>query len=383
METVICGRRVLLPDGEIGPATLYVQNGIIEHCVAGTRAQADYEAGDLLIAPGIVDLHGDAYERQLHPRPRVGVPFEVGLLETDRQMIANGITTAFHGLTVTWEPGSRDIEAARATFDALDRVRPRLRCDTKIHLRHEVLSLDTVDECCTWIRDGRIALAAINDHRHMVHRDIASGIRRNSVSIEFDKYKELAAIMFAREAEIPATIERLTGAAREQEIPLASHDDESPEMREHFRALGCTISEFPADIATAGAARACGEDVVLGSPNILRGGSHCGRAGAAEMILAGLCTVLCSDYYYPSLLIAPFLLAARRVVSLADAWALVSSAPARAAKLDDRGTLGSGQRADILLIDDHDPIHPEVKAAFVAGAAVHASNWELAAASFS
>src|SRR5262249_52916819 len=149
--------------------------------------------------------------------------------------------------------------------------------------------------------------------------------------IEFGQYTEMARTMFERACDVPASIDRLTAAAREAGIPLASHDDETPAIREHYRSLGCMISEFPADIATAEAARAAGDAIVLGSPNILRGGSHCGRAGAVEMIRAGLCTILCSDYYYPSLLIAPFLLVAHDVLSLSDAWSLVSKAPAHAA----------------------------------------------------
>ena len=181
----------------------------------------------------------------------------------------------------------------------------------------------------------------------------------------------MARQFLARDPEVPASLEKLTALAREFDIPLASHDDDTPEARAAYRALGCTMCEFPADHATANAARQAGEDIILGSPNILRGGSHCGRVGAGEMIRQGLCSILCSDYYYPAVLVAPFILAVNKVAPFAAAWDLVSSAPARAAKLHDRGTLSEGKRADLLIIDDTDPLHPEVRAAFVEGAPVY------------
>jgi alpha-D-ribose 1-methylphosphonate 5-triphosphate diphosphatase len=375
---VIRGNRVLLENGEICRAGITCGGGQIREVKAGDRFSFDYDARDLLILPGIVDIHGDAFERQVHPRPRIGVPLDIALADTDRQMISSGITTAYHGVTVTWEPGSRDIDSARTLFDALDRMGPRLRCDTRVHLRHEVLSLDTVDDACSWMRAGRIALFAINDHGHMAERLMSQGpgARRDTVSISGEEYAQVARKALARRHEVPESLWKLTSVARECGIPLASHDDESPEMRSFFRDLGCTLCEFPADRPTADAAVQAGDSVILGSPNILRGGSHCGRVTAAEMIRDGLCTILCSDYYYPSVLAAPFWLAANEVVSFERAWDLVSRAPARAAKLDDRGIIAPQHRADLLFVNDRDPMNPEVRAVFVNGTLVHAANPE-------
>lgn len=365
----IRSNRVLHPDGAIRPATIVTKDGCIQEI--GDSSTDAIDAGDLLMVPGIVDLHGDAFERQIHPRARSAMPVEIGLLETDRQLAANGITTAFHGLTVTWAPGSRDIHSARAILEALDRVAPRLVCDTKIHLRHEALSLDTIEEVCGWIRGGRVCLVALNDHAHIMKRAVERGTVADFVSMPPEDYAILAQRYFAREAEVGPGIRRIAAATRKAELPFASHDDNTPIERAEFRALGCTLCEFPADVATAEAARLGGDHVILGAPNILRGGSHCGRVGAADMIREGLCTILCSDYYYPSILLAPFQLAAEGLVPFATAWDLVSNTPARAAGLHDRGTIEPGKRADVLLIDDSDPAHPEVRACFAAGRQVY------------
>lgn len=374
--TLIRGRRVLLPGGAISEATLICRGESIEGVeLRHKRDGCHYDAGELLVLPGIVDLHGDAFERQIHPRAKVGFPIEIALAETDRQMIANGITTAFHGVTITWEPGARDIESARALLDTLDRVKPRLRCDTRVHLRHEVLSIDTVEETCTWMREGRIAMAAINDHSHMAERSMAQGsaAQRENVRVSGEEYVALAKRALARRPEVPDSLKKLTAAARHSGVPLASHDDESPAMRRSYRDMGCSICEFPADQATARAAIQAGDEVILGSPNILRGGSHCGRVGAAQMIGLGLCTALCSDYYYPAVLVAPFWLSAHEVVPFPTAWDLVSEGPARAVKLHDRGSIARGQRADLLFVDDRDPRHPVVRAVFAGGTLVHAN----------
>ena len=69
--------------------------------------------------PGIVDIHGDAFERQLQPRPGVDFPPDVALADTQTQLLANGITTAFHGVTLSWEPGLRSADAWTALLAAL------------------------------------------------------------------------------------------------------------------------------------------------------------------------------------------------------------------------------------------------------------------------
>jgi alpha-D-ribose 1-methylphosphonate 5-triphosphate diphosphatase len=152
---------------------------------------------------------------------------------------------------------------------------------------------------------------------------------------------------------------------------MLSHDDESPEMRKAFRAQGVGIAEFPVNEETAREAAEAGDFIVFGAPNVVRGGSHTGWTNAADMIAKGLCSILASDYYYPAQLLAAFRLADDGVLSLADAWNLISAAPARAAGLSDRGVLAEGRRADIILVDDGLPLRPRIVAVIAAGRLVH------------
>jgi alpha-D-ribose 1-methylphosphonate 5-triphosphate diphosphatase len=184
---------------------------------------------------------------------------------------------------------------------------------------------------------------------------------------------ELLHRTLARGDEVDASLTRLAEAAHGYRIPIASHDDDTPEQRDRMQALHCSICEFPADSATARHAQNQGAAIVLGSPNILRGGSHCGRLSTAHAVADGLCDVLTSDYYYPSLLHSVFQLIGDDIATLPDAWPLVSRNPAEAAGLDDRGVLAPGLRADIIIVDAGDPTLPQVVASFVAGRLVYAA----------
>jgi alpha-D-ribose 1-methylphosphonate 5-triphosphate diphosphatase len=96
----------------------------------------------------------------------------------------------------------------------------------------------------------------------------------------------------------------------------------------------------------------------MGCPNVVRGGSHLGWASAARLAESGICRVLTSDYYYPAMIRAAFILAERGKVTLPQAWSLISENPAQAAGLTDRGIVAPGKRADLVVVDPatHRPV---------------------------
>ena len=369
--------RVLTSRGLEPDLAFTVEGGEIAAVGAPPAGARRCDARHLLVLPGIVDLHGDAFERQLMPRPGVHFEPRLALLDTDRQLVANGITTAFHALTYSWEPGLRAVEAGRALISALDAISGRLGCDTRLHLRWETYNLDVEEEVAGWLANGTVALLAFNDPTPDIVKKAASDpeailkyAERSSVSL--GEFRKIVARVDARKNEVPAAIERLAAQARRHGVPMASHDDDSPEIRRWYQQLGCQISEFPKNESTARTAHEAGCDIVMGAPNIVRGGSHLSSVSAADMVAKGLCTILSSDYYYPALLHAAFRLVRDGVCPLPMAWRLVSEHPARAAGLRDRGALAAGKRADFILVDDSDPLLPRVAATFVAGRPVFA-----------
>ncbi|MBI1204108.1 MAG: alpha-D-ribose 1-methylphosphonate 5-triphosphate diphosphatase [Rhodopseudomonas sp.] len=332
------------------------------------------DARGLYVLPGIVDIHGDAFERQLMPRPGVGFPIDVALMESDRQAIGNGITTMFHGVTWSWEPGLRGAENARAMVGAIEEMRPRLAADTHCHLRHETFNLDAEAEITDWLGERRIGMLGFNDHMPGENapprtRKIAQMAERAGLSSE--EFLALVARLRGRAGDVPDSIARLAAAANAGAVATLSHDDMSPEQRQWFRALDCRLAEFPTTLETAEHATLSGDDVVMGAPNVVRGGSHIGWIGAADMIARGFCTILASDYYYPAPLLAAFRLAADDVAPLAKAWSFVSERPARAAGLPDRGVIAEGRRGDVIVVDATDPLRPVVAAAVSNGRLVH------------
>jgi alpha-D-ribose 1-methylphosphonate 5-triphosphate diphosphatase len=351
----LVGGFTLLPHGLETEAVVLIEDGVIMSVGSETGHARVVDARGLHVLPGIVDLHGDAFERQLMPRPGVHFDMQMALAETDRQLVANGITTAYHGVTYSWEPGLRGRDAMLQMLSALDGANPHLACDTKLHLRQETYNIDGEQEVLSWLSEGKIALLAFNDHLPDILRKLAQPhevmniLQRTGLSAQ--DLHALASKVAARKDEVKDSIRRLASAAVAAGVAQASHDDPSPDVRQWYQNLGCSISEFPKTKHTAALAREMGNHVVFGSPNVVRGGSHQKNAvAAADMVSEGLCTVLTSDYYYPAMLPAAFRLANEGLCSFAQAWAMVSSNPADAANLKDRGRLQAGLRADITLV---------------------------------
>lgn len=339
------------------------------------RARLAIDARNLLILPGIVDLHGDAFERQMMPRAGVDFPIDIALADSDRQAISNGITTVFHATTCSWEPGLRSSDNARGLMEAIERQRPQFAADTRFHLRHETYNLDAEAEIAQWLAEGRVDLFAFNDHMGGTVADMAKPRKRNRMvertGLSSEAFDRLVERVVSRADEVPASIVRLAAAARAAEVRMLSHDDATPAMRQALRELGADIAEFPINEETAQAAASHGDAIVYGAPNVVRGGSHTGWTRASNMIAKGLCSVLASDYYYPAQLLAAFRLAVDGVLPLAEAWNLVSAGPARATGLADRGVLAEGRRADILLVDASVKLRPRLVAVISGGKLVH------------
>jgi alpha-D-ribose 1-methylphosphonate 5-triphosphate diphosphatase len=371
-----------LVGGEFIETSLAIDGGqITDVGTSAERSTIELDARELKVLPGIVDIHGDAFERQMMPRPKVDFPIDVALIDTDRQVIANGITTVFHATTWSWEPGLRCGDNAQKLLEAIESLRPQLAADTYFHLRHETYNLEAEETISAWLAQGRIDLFAYNDHTENTVALLNKPNKRKSMvdrtGLSDEGFDALVQCVMSRADEVPASMTRLAAIAREADVRMLSHDDNSPAMRQGFRSLGVKIAEFPINEETAREAAASGDAIVYGAPNVVRGGSHTGWTRTADMIEKGLCSVLASDYYYPAPLLAAFRLAADRVLPLGKAWDLISSAPARAVGLADRGQLAKGQRADILVVDDSVALRPRIVAVIADGRLVHLTDASL------
>lgn len=368
MDWIIEGGEAL-GDAGLERRDVFVADGALAEAPApGARR---FDARGLVVAPGIVDLHGDGFERNLSPRSGVYFDHETALIETDRQLIANGITTAWLAMTISYEPGLRSLANARAWIEALERARPRLIADLRWQLRWELFALDAVEEVEGWLSMDPAPVLAFNDHFSMLFAaegrerpSVTSYLRRSGLTEA--EYLAMGERLKARSAEVPGAVERLARAAAAAGAPCFAHDEMDVATRRRHRALGIAVSEFPMTEAVAREAVAAGEPTVLGAPNVVRGGSHIGALDAEPAARAGLCTALASDYHYPAPMAAAARMLARDDADPASVWSLVSGGPAKAAGLADRGALLPGRRADLVLFERRGPA-AVVEATFVGG----------------
>lgn len=374
---LIEGATLILEDG-MTTGSVRIEGGLITGIDVARDGASVVPGKGRILAPAFVDIHGDAFERQLMPRPGVMVGTEAALLETDRQLAANGIATAYHALTLSWEPGLRSVETGWQVVRALEGLWSRLTADNRIQLRWETFCPEAEPLIAHVLAGPDRPALAFNDHTTaaLLHPEIAvhdrpfdhveeypvtdlsadgflhkMGERAKRSHMTTVDFVALIARVWARRPEVPAHIERIAALARTQGAPMLSHDDSQVETRSFYRSLGAKVAEFPMHERVFLAARDAGDSIVLGAPNAMRGGSHLGSPGAAQMIARGLCDILASDYYYPAMLGAMVRLQADRVAPLPDLWRLVSANPARAMGLADRGRIAPGLRADLVLLD--------------------------------
>jgi alpha-D-ribose 1-methylphosphonate 5-triphosphate diphosphatase len=390
---LIEGAKVIFDD-RIETASVRIEDGRITG-IDGPRDGAIVVSGKgRFLAPAFVDVHGDAFERQLQPRPGVMVPVEAAMLESDRQLAANGIATAYHALSLSWEPGLRSVEVGWQVVDAIETLRDRLTTDNRIQLRWETFYPEAEPLIAHVLSSRDRPALAFNDHTtsSLLHPDVAlhdrpfdhvedypvtdfsaakfrdkMGDRAKRSQITVEDYIALLARVWDRRPEVPAQIDRIAALARTHGAPMLSHDDSQVETRSYYRDLGAQVAEFPMHERVFLAAREAGDPIVLGAPNAMRGGSHLGSPGAAEMISRGLCDILASDYYYPAMLGAMVRLTIDRVAPLPVLWKLVAANPARAMGLTDRGRIAPGLRADLLLLDWPEGHAPAPLRTWVAG----------------
>ena len=387
------GAAVYLP-GEIAETSVTIDGGEIVEI--GGPLQGDViDARGLVLAPALIDVHGDAFERQLMPRPGVFFPIDTAVLDTDRQLAANGIATTYHSVTLSFEPGLRSVEKARELMEAIQRLAPRLTVENRVQLRWETFAFEAL-ETLDWAFEAPLKPSlAFNDHLSMAMRSEDTPIqhrlfehnpdykvmdrddaplfekryRRHAErsGLDFEDHKRLVLRTWDRRPDVVDTIASVAAKARARGIPMLSHDDTQSETRDFYRAIGATTSEFPMTMGPTQNARENGDTIIFGSPNAVRGGSHIGSLGAADMVEAGLCDILASDYYYPAMLGAVDRLDREKRADRLSLWSLVSAGPARAMKLDDRGAIETGKRADLVLVDWPDGGVPAVQGTWVAG----------------
>jgi alpha-D-ribose 1-methylphosphonate 5-triphosphate diphosphatase len=352
MHLTLSKAQVLVPGEGLCVADLSLSEGrIVERA---SRRRVDLSG--FLVLPGIVDLHGDGFERHLAPRRGAMKDMTEGVIATEAELAANGITTAVMAQFSSWEGGVRGPEFAAMVFGAIQAVRGEVATDLIPQLRFETHMLDDYAKLPERLAEWDVSYVVFNDH--LPHDRLAEGRKPPRLTGQAlkagrnpERHFQMLLDMHARGSEVPMALDRVCARLTAAGVRIGSHDDHTAEQRHIWRDRGARIAEFPETGEAAEAARAGGDFVILGSPNVVRGGSHKGNASAVDLITMGLCDALASDYHYPSPRRAALMLARTGVLSFAEAWSLVSLGPARVLGLADRGTLAVGNRADLVILD--------------------------------
>jgi alpha-D-ribose 1-methylphosphonate 5-triphosphate diphosphatase len=341
----------------LGPAGLH-RNGlsIVAGLISEGPADRAVDLSGYIVLPGIVDVHGDGFERHLAPRRGAMKQLAEGLVATEAELAANGITTAVLAQFVSWEGGLRGLDFADQVFTALRETAPHLVTKMIGQLRFETHLLDLHARLPDLLAEWGIAYVVFNDH--LPHARLAEGRqppRMVGQALKAGRSPEAHFAMMrdlhARSTEVPGALDRLCARLAKAGIRMGSHDDATPAARAAWQSRGVEIAEFPETLEAAEAARAQGGRIVLGAPNVVRGGSHNGNVSAIDLITLGLADALASDYHYPSPRRAALMLEKTGLLTLTEAWRLVSAGPAAVLGFDDRGVLATGKRADLVILD--------------------------------
>ena len=359
-STVLSNARLVLPDRVVEAGWIAMAEGMIADLGADRPpAGAQDMAGDFIM-PGLIELHTDHLEAHYMPRPKVYWDPVAAVVSYDAQLASCGITTVLDSLRVWREEGADKVGGEApvlAAAIATARDAGMLRITHFLHLRCEVPMPDVVADAAALIGRPDVRLVSLMDHTpgqrqfrdeeklRTYYRSKSGGLTDAEVEALFAQRRAFA----ARHAA--ANYRGLVALARRHGTRLASHDDTTLEHVRQSIADAVAIAEFPTTLEAARASHAAGIAVLMGAPNLVRGSSHSGNVGTAELARAGLLDVMSSDYMPSSLLMAAFRLPqAAPAIDLPRAIATVTAAPAAAVGLDDRGAIALGKRADLLRV---------------------------------
>ncbi len=359
MEVVWTNARIVRAD-EIVSGSVQAANGVIRGVAAGACALAgaiDCE-GDYLL-PGLVDLHTDHLERHFTPRPGVDWDGFAAAIAHDAQIACAGITTVFDSLALIGGRRENDRHLTLAPMiDGVTRAQAAgvLRADHRLHLRCEVVVEDIVERFSAFLDNPLLDFMSLMDHspgqRQFPDLDSYRRAHISLLKLDPDEVEEIIAEqMEASRTYGPRNRRALAAIGRERGLPMASHDDQTVEHVAESAALGMQVAEFPTTLEAAQASRAHGMQIIMGAPNLVRGGSHSGNVAAGTLAQHDLLDILSSDYVPISMIQAAFRLAeAPYGFPLPKAVATVSANPARAGRLEDRGRIEQGLRADLIQV---------------------------------
>jgi alpha-D-ribose 1-methylphosphonate 5-triphosphate diphosphatase len=359
-EITIGNARIVLAERVIDRGWVRVANGCIAEFGEGDASSGHEDARGDLIMPGLIELHTDHLEAHYVPRPKVFWDPIAAVISYDGQLATSGITTVLDSLRVWREDGAEDVDGRAGVLAAAitsAREACLLRADHYLHLRCEIPMPSVVEEAKELVGRPDVRLMSLMDHTpgqrqfrdEVKLRDYYRGKGGGMTDAELD-------VLFARrlayqKTYAAANMRDIVALAHRYEIPLASHDDTTEGNVADAVRDRVAVAEFPTTIEAARGLHEAGIGILMGAPNVVRGGSHSGNIAAVDLAREGLLDILSSDYVPSSLLMGALQLPQRvPAIDLASAIRTVTKTPAEAVGLIDRGEIAPGKRADLIRV---------------------------------
>ncbi len=382
-ERIITNAAVVLADRVLPRATVIVRDGLIAEIAEGGSRAAGREVIDAdgaHLLPGVVDLHNDNLEFEINPRSSANLPLPFALATMERRLAAAGVTTEFHAVSF-----QEQIRKGRTISEAGERAAFIARYDDSPDraVRHHVLHrLDmrtpgVLETALPTLRRVKVPYVSLNDHTpgqgqyRDVERLIAMADKQRAMrgdqTVDSEWYRERMRRGMEDSETVPAFYRTVAEATGHVPMIISTHDDDTVEKVDEQLRLGATVAEFPITVEAAAHARRHGMAIIVGAPNIVRGGSQSGNLPAQDLVRQGLADIICADYHAPSLIPAAFRLVDEGLLGLAEAVRMITRNAALAVGLEDRGEIAPGLLADLCLVRRDAAGWPHVERTFVAG----------------
>ena len=359
-DTVIGNARIVLADRVIARGWVAFADGRIAEFGEGDAPAGSIDAGGDLVMPGLIELHTDHLEAHYVPRPKVFWDPIAAVVSYDGQLATSGITTVLDSLRVWREDGAEEVDGrAGLLAGAITAAREAglLRAEHFLHLRCEIPMPSVVEEATELVGRPDVRLMSLMDHTPGQRqfrdegklRDYYRGKGGGKTDAQLDA---LFAQRFKfQKAYAAANLRDIVALAHRHDIPLASHDDTTEDNVADAIRDRVSVAEFPTTMEAARALHEAGIGILMGAPNVVRGGSHSGNIAAVDLAREGFLDILSSDYIPSSLLMGALQLPQHvPAIDLASAVRTVTKAPAEAVGLSDRGEIALGKRADLIQV---------------------------------
>lgn len=381
MKILIKNATVILEDCIKEQASLVIEDDKIANLYESVPDEEFDEVHDVegkYVMPGMIDIHSDMIEGYIQPRSTAIMDFTMGLMEAERALAMNGITTMFHSISM-FRDGTWDVKEIRkapqvkklAALIAKYQENVRL-IRHRYHLRYEIDNLACYEDVKKMVEDNLVDLISFMDHspgqgQYKNLEIYRKHMPEEGTNISDEEFEDLIRREMKKDMVSYEDLKALAELAHSKGISIASHDDDTVEKLKVNHELGVAISEFPITLDVAKEAVKQGFKTVLGAPNVLLGGSHSGNLSAVEAIRENAASVLVSDYYPQALLQSVFKLYHEKELTLWEAVRLVTKNPAEAVGLEESiGTITVGKKADILVVNDIGEF-PVIEKVFVDG----------------